>query len=77
MHPEQIKAEIRMQGTTPAAIADSLGLSRMTVSNVIHGRTKSARVATAISTLIKKPTAILWPVQYGPKKKHSLKRSAK
>lgn len=76
MHPEQIKAEIRMQGTTPAAIADSLGLSRMTVSNVIHGRTTSTRVATVIAKLIKKPVATLWPVQYGPKKTRSLKRSA-
>lgn len=77
MHPEQIKAEIRMRGTTPAAIADNLGISRMTVSNVIHGRTKSFRVASAISTLIKKPTATIWPVQYGPTKKRSLNRSTK
>ncbi|WP_422847614.1 helix-turn-helix domain-containing protein [Acidovorax sp. M14] len=77
MHPEQIKAEIRMQGTTPAAIADGLGLSRMTVSNVIHGRTKSARVASEISRVLKKPLATLWPVQYGPKQRRSLKRSSK
>ena len=76
MHPEQIKAEIRMQGTTPAAIADSLGLSRMTVSNVIHGRTTSNRVAMTISKVVKKPMAILWPVRYGPKRVSSLKRSA-
>jgi len=75
MHPEQIKAEMRMQGTTPAALADSLGLSPQTVSNVIHARTKSSRVASAISKLIKKPVASIWPVQYGPTKKRSLKRS--
>lgn len=77
MHPEQIKAEIRMRGTTPAAIADSLQLSRMTVSNVIHNRSKSHRVASAISKLIKKPLNQLWPGRYEPGNKSGLKRGSK
>lgn len=74
MHPEQIKAEIRMKGTTPAALADSLSLSRMTVSNVIHGRITSRRVADAISGLIRKPVTQLWPGRYDPAKRNGLNR---
>jgi lambda repressor-like predicted transcriptional regulator len=77
MHPEQIKAEIRMRGTTPAAIADSLHLSRMTVSNVIHSRSKSRRVAAAISKLIKRPMEQIWPGRYGPASKNGLRRGSK
>ncbi len=77
MHPEQIKAEIRMRGTTPAAIADSLKLSRMTVSNVIHSRSKSRRVATAIARLIKKPIEQIWPERYGAASGNGLKRGSK
>jgi len=74
MHPEQIKAEIRMKGTTPAAIADDLHLSRMTVSNVIHGRITSRRVADAISSVIKKPVHSLWPGRYETVVRVGLKR---
>jgi len=77
MHPEQIKAEIRMRGTTPAAIADSLHLSRQTVSNVIHKRITSRKVANAIAATIGKPVSRIWPGQYEPAKKNNLKRRAK
>lgn len=61
MHPEEIKAAIRMKGTTPSAIADELDLSRTTVSQVIHGRGVSARVANRISEVIGLPVAHIWP----------------
>ena len=74
MHPVQIKAEIRMRGTTPAAMADQLSLSRMTVSNVIHGRSTSRRVADAIASLIEQPINRIWPGQYEPSRANKLKR---
>ncbi len=77
MHPEQIKAEIRMRGTTPAAIADDLSLTPMTVSNVIHGRTTSRKVALAISSIIHKPLGKIWPGRYEPTRQNGLKRRAK
>lgn len=64
MHPEQIKAAIRMKGITPSAIADELGLSRMTVSHVIHGRGISARVATRISEVVGLAASEIWPGKY-------------
>lgn len=60
MHPEQLKADIRMAGTTPAIIADELGVSRATVSQVIHGRSVSARVQGYISEIIGKPVEAIW-----------------
>ena len=61
MHPEQIKAEIRMRGTTPSAIADQLGLTRTTVSQVISGRGYSARVAEHIAKFLNKRVEDIWP----------------
>lgn len=61
MHPEQIKADIRMAGTTPAVIAAELEVTRATVSQVIHGRSTSARIQERISSIIGKPVSMIWP----------------
>lgn len=61
MHPEEIKAAIRMKGTTPSVIADELEVSRTTVSQVIHGRGVSARVANRISEVLGLPVVHIWP----------------
>jgi putative transcriptional regulator len=76
MHPEQIKAEIRMRGTTPAALAVQLRVSQVSVSNVIHQRSKSRRIAKAISLLIRKPASELWPGVYEDTKNKVQKRNA-
>lgn len=68
MHPEMIKALIRIGGATPASLADELGVSRMTVSHVIHGRGISQRVASRISEVVKRPLAELWPGKYAEQK---------
>lgn len=61
MHAEEIKAAIRMSGTTPAVIADELDVSRTTMSTVIHGRCVSARVMQRIADVIGKPVEDIWP----------------
>jgi lambda repressor-like predicted transcriptional regulator len=61
MHPEQIKADIRMAGTTPSVIANELGVTKTTVSQVIHGRGTSARIQSYISEIIGKPVERIWP----------------
>lgn len=76
MHPELIKAALRIGGVTPAALADDLGVSRMTVSNVIHGRGVSMRIAQRISKVIGKPLAEIWPGKYGAANTSSLRRTA-
>jgi len=61
MHAEEIKAAIRMSGTTPAVIADELQVSKTTVSTVIHGRCVSNRVMQRIADVIGKPVEKIWP----------------
>lgn len=60
MHPEEIKAAIRIRGVTPAVIADRLGVTPSTVSRVIHGDSVSARVRQHIADLIGKSVDALW-----------------
>jgi lambda repressor-like predicted transcriptional regulator len=64
MHPEQIKAEIRMKGATPSSLADGMDRSRMLISNVIHGRVVSRLVAKQISAFLGKSLNDLWPGKY-------------
>jgi lambda repressor-like predicted transcriptional regulator len=63
MHPEQIKAAIRMKGTTPSVLAEELGIAKATMSQVIHGRGVSSRVSERISKLIGVPVKDLWPTK--------------
>ena len=63
MHPEEIKAAIRMKGTTPTALADELKVSRSMVSHVINGKAKSARIATRIVQVIGLPADKIWPTK--------------
>lgn len=71
MHPEQIKAQIRMRGTTPAAIADEFDITPQAISCVIRGVSTSERVQDRIAELIGKPVDQIW------KPKKSLKRKLK
>jgi lambda repressor-like predicted transcriptional regulator len=61
MHPEQIKAELRMRGLTLAALADSLGISISTVSSVVAGYRTSAPVKEAVAGIIGKTVKEIWP----------------
>lgn len=71
MHREEIKAAMRMKGITPTALAGELGVSNVTVSQVISGRSVSARVAQRIAEVIGKPVEMIWP----PKPKLVLRRT--
>lgn len=64
MHPEQIKAQMRMKGTSPSALADKMKKSRMAVSNVIHSRIKSRAIAQRIANIVGQPVTVLWPGRY-------------
>ncbi|CUI99544.1 MULTISPECIES: helix-turn-helix domain-containing protein [Achromobacter] len=67
MHPELIKASIRMKGTTPTALAAKLKVAPTTVFEVISGRTRSARIERAIADLVGQPVSVLWPSHSQPK----------
>lgn len=61
MHPELIKAHLRMRDTTPAAVADELGVTRTAVASTITGKIKSQRIRAHLAKLIGKPESELWP----------------
>ncbi len=64
MHPADIQAALIKSGYSQARIASDLEVSHNAVSLVIHGRTKSARIAKEIAKLTKIPLNVLWPGRY-------------
>lgn len=71
MHPEEIKAAMRMNGVTAARLAEELQLAPTTISMVVNGRGTSKRVQTRISEIIGKPCEEVFPP-----KESLLRRSA-
>lgn len=67
MNPHDIKALLGKQGIRQIQIAEALKVSPTMVTAVIFRKSKSRRVATAISRAVGKPKAELWPELYGPK----------
>ncbi len=63
MHPEEIKAGMRMAGTTPAMLCDELGVAASSVSQTISGHIKSQRIQARIAQIIGKPIEVIWPNQ--------------
>lgn len=69
MHPEMIKAGLRMKGISPAALADELNVSTSTMSLVINGKAQSRRIKAAIALRLGQPVDVVFP-----KAEPSLKR---
>lgn len=69
MHPEEIKAALRIKGVTLAALAEELSLSRSMVTQVIHGYARSKRVEDRIAEILCKSVETIW------KHKPSLRRA--
>lgn len=61
MHPEKIKAELRIQGYTMARIADELGVCHSAISNVVSGKLVSGRIRNRIAEIVGRPTNAMWP----------------
>ena len=61
MHPEQIKAAMRMKGVAPTMLADELQVANSTMSQVISGRTVSARIRSRIAEITGYSVDQLWP----------------
>jgi len=60
MHPEQIKAELRIAGTTISILADELLVAQATVSQVVHGRSNSRRIKERIASAIGREVDEIW-----------------
>jgi lambda repressor-like predicted transcriptional regulator len=64
MHPADIQAALRKAGVSQQDIADKFEVSKSTVSQVIHGLSKSRRIAEEIASVIGKDLADIWPGSY-------------
>lgn len=60
MHPEEIKAALRIKGITLVSLALELGLSRSMVTQVVHGYARSKRVEERIAKALGKPVKSIW-----------------
>ena len=71
----EINYRLKRIGKTQAGIARALAISPAVVSNVIHGRITSYRVASYIAGLLNREITTLWPDRYvfKPRMKHSQK----
>ncbi len=62
--PAQIRAQLIDNGCRPAELAKQLGVSDASVSLVISGKSKSARIADAIAHQLGVNKEDLWPGLY-------------
>lgn len=63
MHPEEIKAALRMAGWTQAALADELNVARSSIAQTIAGHIRSSRIQARIAEILKRPVSRIWPNQ--------------
>lgn len=62
MHPEEIKAAVRMTGVTLTALAIKAGLSESACRSALRKRTR--RADQAIADQIGRPLEEIWPSRY-------------
>ena len=76
MHPELIKAHLRMAGSSAAQVARSLSVSKQTVLTVMRGHTKSTRIARRICEITGLDPAKVWPGKYPEFEVNPIRRAA-
>ena len=78
MHPAYIQAELKIAGYNQKTLAEELGVSAMTISEVIKKRKISDRLMKAIAEKIGKHHYEVFPEYYfGPKKRSTSKTAAR
>ncbi|WP_028300300.1 helix-turn-helix domain-containing protein [Oceanospirillum beijerinckii] len=63
MHPEEIKASLRIHGFTQAMLADELQVAQSSVHQAICGSIRSQRIQSRISEILGKSVKDIWPYQ--------------
>lgn len=64
MHYADILCLLMKKKITLTAIAKEEGVSKMSVSHVVHGQRSSFAIATAIAAKVDRSLDTLWPGQY-------------
>lgn len=70
MHPADIKASLEKAGEHQTSLAARLKVTRAAVHLVLKGKSKSQRIAEAISRATGTPVKDLWPGKYPALEKH-------
>lgn len=65
-NPTRVRMALMAAGCTQADIARSCGVASNTVSAVVHGRGRSAKVENRIASVTGLLVSELWPQWYGP-----------
>lgn len=60
MHPEEIKASLRMNNYSLSMVADEFSVSPATITQVVQGKGKSKRIQARISEIIGVPVDRIW-----------------
>ena len=76
MTPLKIQRELKRKSVTQKQIAESLGKSEMSVSDVIRRRAVSDAIMRAISAAIDKDHRIVFPEYYGKPPARSTSKAA-
>ncbi len=61
MTPVEIKAALILKGIKMVEVAEKCNVKPTTVSQVIAGRSKSARIQITIAKIIEKDVCEIWP----------------
>lgn len=64
MHPADIQAALKKRGYSMADIGTALEVDRGAVYKVVHDKSRSRKIANAISKIIDKPVEEIWPDAY-------------
>lgn len=64
MHPELIKANLRLKGSSLAAIARELGVTTVAVSRTVMGA-RSRRIESHIAQVLELKVSEVFPSRYG------------
>lgn len=61
LHARQVRAKLILAGISHKQIAESLGVQRATVSQIVGGLRKSRRIRAAIAKALATTEDALWP----------------
>lgn len=64
LHADDLIYALKKLGWSQVALARSLAVDTCTINNVIHGRTKSRRLASYIASQIDMSAEDIWPEIY-------------
>jgi lambda repressor-like predicted transcriptional regulator len=76
MHAADIKAALQKKEKPPVKVARELKVRPSVVSQVIHGKAASRRIARRISEIVGIPVSRLWPGRYPRLELEELRRAA-